>query len=395
MIMKNKLLNLAFVLIFSTVLNAQISNIRYTRFNTEEQLFGNPALYTTPVNFTFVNNQNKAVKVSFEMYSIHQLNNLPNLDSILNEAKQYLSYFVDSFKNDAIVRSVDYLVVPKMAPQFRINNNNYNSTNFTLKNNELVELKVNSDTLRIKLYTRNNLNAYKIYSPEGLAKGEQNFPFYINIIVNNLVDIKSLPDTTLANCITRIRKDVDHYLNEKSEVNYFAHFNAVYNMKNGIVTPLGTNKSIRGTYLGQHNQLEIGTNYGFRFLSGAPVTHVAVGLLLRNRQTVYSLSYEINCFFSKDNLNRMTISQNNFLSIGIVKSQKNKNLNEFHLMSTLSIGKLMHRGGDWLPANTFRIGMPSVAFGYLHFQPELYFGKFEGQSKSTIMPSIKFSIYNF
>lgn len=395
MIMKNKLLTLFFVLIFSNVLNAQISNIRYTRFNTEEQLFGNPALYTTPVNFTFVNNQNKAVKVSFEMYTIHQLNQLPNLDSILNEAKQYLSYFVDSFKNDAIVRSVDYLVVPKMAPQFRINNNNYNSTNFTLKNNELVELKINSDTLRIKLYTKNNLKAYKIYSPEGLAKGEQNFPFYINIIVNNLIDIKSLPDTALANCITRIRKDVDQYLNEKSEVNYFANFNAVYNMKNGIVTPLGTNKSIRGTYLGPHNQLETGMNFGFRFLSGVPVTHVAVGLLLRDRLAVYSLSYEFNGFFSKDNLNRITINQNNFLSIGFLKSQKNKNLNEFHLIPTLSFGKLIHREGDWLPANTFRIGMPSVAFGPLHFQPELYFGKFEGQSRTSVMPSIKFSIYNF
>ncbi len=395
MIMKNKLLTFVFVLIVSNVLNAQISNIRNTRFNTEEQLFGNPTLYSTPVNFTFVNNQNKAVKVSFEMYTIHQLNQLPNLDSILNEAKQYLSYFVDSFKNDAIVRSVDYLVLQKMAPQFRINNNNYNSTNFTLKNNELVELKVNSDTLRIKLFTLNNLNAFKIYPPEGLAKGEQYFPFYINIIVNNLTDIKSLPDTILSNCITKIRKDVDHYLNEKSEVNYFAHFNAVYNMKNGIITPLGTNKRIRGTYLGPHNQLELGMNYGFRFLSGAPVTHVAVGLLLRSRQTIFSLSYELNGFYSKDNLNRMSISQNNFLNIGFVKSQKNKNLNEFHLMSTLSIGKLMHREGDWLPANTYRLGLPSVAFGYLHFQPELYFGKFDGQSKSTVMPSIKFSIYNF
>ena len=99
MIMKNKLLTFVFVLIVSNVLNAQISNIRNTRFNTEEQLFGNPTLYSTPVNFTFVNNQNKAVKVSFEMYTIHQLNQLPNLDSILNQAKQYLSYFVDSFKN--------------------------------------------------------------------------------------------------------------------------------------------------------------------------------------------------------------------------------------------------------------------------------------------------------
>ena len=286
MIMKNKLLTLIFVLIVSNVLNAQISNIRNTRFNTEEQLFGNPALYTTPVNFTFVNNQNKAVKVSFEMYTIHQLNQLPNLDSILNEAKQYLSYFVDSFKNDAIVRSVDYLVLQKMAPQFRINNNNSNSTNFTLKNNELVELKVNSDTLRIKLFTLNNLNAFKIYPPEGLAKGDQYFPFYINIIVNNLTDIKSLPDTILANCITRIRKDVNQYLNEKSEGNYFAHFNAVYNMKNGSITPLGTNKSIRGTYLSSHNQLELGANYGCRFLSGAPVTHVALGLILRAKRFI-------------------------------------------------------------------------------------------------------------
>lgn len=395
MTMKNKLLILVLILFFSCVLKAQITNIRYTRFKTEEQLFGNTSLYTTPVNFTFVNNQNKAVKISFEMYAIHQLINLPNLDSILNEAKQNLSYFVDSFKNDAIVRSIDYLVLTKMAPQFKINNNNYNSANFTLKNNELVELKINSDTLRIKLYTLNNINAFKTYPPEGLAKGDQNFPFYINIIVNNLNDIKNLPDTILTDCIKRIRKDVDHYLNEKSEANYFSHYNAVYNMKNGIITPLGTNKSIRGTYLGPHNQLELGMNYGFRFLSGAPVTHIAVGLLLREHQMVYSLTYELNGFYSKDNLNRMTLSQNNFLSIGFAKSQKNKNLNEFHIVPSMSIGKLIHREGDWLPENTYRFGWPAVAFGSLHFQPELYFGKFEGQKAQTIMPAIKFSIYNF
>ena len=85
-------------------------------------------------------------------------------------------------------------------------------------------------------------------------------------------------------------------------------------------------------------------------LSGAPVTHVALGLILRDRLTVYLLSYELNAFYSKDNLNRISISQNNFLSIGFAKSPKNKNFNEFHLMPTLSIGKLIHRGGDWLPS---------------------------------------------
>ena len=226
--MKNNILTLFFVFFLTVFSNAQLSNFNNLRSNTEDQLFGSPKPYTTPVNFTFVNNQNKAVKIYIEMYAIHQLNNLPNLDSILTEAKQNLSYFVDSFKNDAIARSIDYLVVPNMAPQFRINNNNPNATNFTFKNNELVELKVNSDTLRIKLHTTNLLDVFKKYTPEGLTIGQQNFPFVISIIVNNLADIQSLPDTLLANCIRRIRKDANHYLNEKAEANYFSKFNAIY-----------------------------------------------------------------------------------------------------------------------------------------------------------------------
>lgn len=393
--MKNKLLILIIALFVSRVLNGQSNEFKYVKLNTEEQLFGSPKPYTTPVNFTFFNNQNKAIKIYFEMYAIHQLEDLPNLDSILSEAKQNLSYFVDSFKNDAIARRVDYLVVPKMAPQFRINNNIPNATNFTLRNSELVELKVNSDTLRIKFHTLNKLDVFKKYTPEGLNKGEQNFPFIINIIVNNLADIKTLPDTMLSNCINRIRKDVNRFMNDKAIINYSSKFNAVYNMKDGNLTPLGSNKTIRTTYLGQNNQLELGVNYGFRFLSGAPVTHVELGLFFHNRQRIYSLSYEFNGFYSKDNLNRMTINQNNFLSIGITRPLKNKNLNEFHLLPSLSIGKLMHRGGNWLPVNTYRLGLPAVKFGHLQFQPELYFGKYEGQSKTSVMPSIKFSIYNF
>lgn len=393
--MKNNLLTLVIALLVSSILNAQSNEYKNVRLNTEEQLFGSPKPYTTPVNFTFFNNQNKAIKIYFEMYAIHQLNDLPNLDSILTEAKQNLSYFVDSFKNDAIARRVDYLVVPEMAPQFRINNNIPNSTDFTLKNRELVELKVNSDTLRIKLHTLNTLDVFKKFTPDGLNKGEQNFPFIINIIVNNLSDIKTLPDTILSNCINRIRKDVNHYINDKAEINYFSKFNGIYNMKDGSLTPLGSNKTIRTTYLGQNNQLELGVNYGFRFLSGAPVTHFALGLRLRNRQNIYSLSYEFNGFYSKDNLNRMTINQNNFLSIGVSHPLKNKNLNDFHVLPALSIGKLMHREGEWLPINTYRLGLPEVAFGYLHFQPELYFGKYDGQTRTSVMPSIKFSIYNF
>lgn len=393
--MKNKLLSFIFLLFITGFAYAQSNESKGLRLNTDEQLFGSPKPYTTPVNFTFVNNQNKAVKIYIEMYAIHQLNNLPNLDSILNEAKQNLSSFADSFKNDAIARSIDYLVVSKMAPQFRINNNNPNANNFTFRNKELVELKVNSDTLRIKLHTANNLDVFKRYTPEGLAIGQQNFPFVVSIIVNNLVDIQSLPDTLLSNCITRIRKDVNQYLNEKSETNYFSQFGAFYNMKDGSLTPLGSNKSIRTTYLGQNNQLELGLNFGFRFLSGAPVTHVALGLRLLNRKNQYSLSYEFNGFYSKDNLNRVSINQNNFLSFGITHPLKRTNLNEFHILPALSIGKLINRQGDWLPVNTYRVGLPAVKFGYLQLQPELYFGKYEGHLKTSMMPSIKFSIYNF
>ncbi len=393
--MKNKLIAFVFLLSITGFAKAQSNETKSVRLNADEQLFGSPKPYTTPVNFTFINNQNKAVKIYIEMYAIHQLNNLPNLDSILNEAKRNLSFFADSFKNDAIARSIDYLVVPNMAPQFRINNNNPNATNFTFKNNELVELKVNSDTLRIKLHTTNLLDVFKKYTPEGLTIGQQNFPFVISIIVNNLADIQSLPDTLLANCIRRIRKDANHYLNEKAEANYFSKFNAIYNMKDGSLTPLGSNKSIRTTYLGQNNQLELGMNFGFRYLSGAPVTHIALGLLLRNRQNQYSLSYEYNGFYSKDNLNRVSINQNNFLSIGITHQLKRANLNEFHILPALSIGKLVNRQGDWLPVNTFRVGLPAYKFGYLQMQPELYFGKYEGHLKTSMMPSIKFSIYNF
>jgi len=393
--MKNNILTLFFVFFLTDFSNAQISNFNNLRSNTEDQLFGSPKPYSTPVNFTFVNNQNKAVKIYIEMYAIHQLNNLPNLDSILTEAKQNLSYFVDSFKNDAIARRVDYLAIPEIAPQFRINNNIPNGTNFTFKNKDLVELKVNSDTLRIKFYTLNNLDVFKKYTPNGLDKGEQNFPFVINIVVNNLADIKALPDTILANCIDIIRKDAKRYLTS-SPFDQIANFSAAYDMKSVNSTPLGLNKIKRkNNYLGQKDQLELGANFGFRFLSGVPVPYAALGLLFHDRQFIYSLAYEYNSFYSKDNLNRMTISSNDFLSIGVSQALKNKNLNEFHIVPTFSFGKLIKRGGDWLPVDTYRFGMPAIQYGYLQFQPELYCGKYEGQSKSYVMPSIKFSIYNF
>jgi len=86
-----------------------------------------------------------------DLNNIKHLKYLPNLDSIVNAIKPGLKPMLDSFKNDAFNRRIDYLT-GGLNPQIRIVNHDNAAQQFVIKDGALNELKTTQDHIRIKPY---------------------------------------------------------------------------------------------------------------------------------------------------------------------------------------------------------------------------------------------------
>jgi hypothetical protein len=99
---------------YGTALRAQIT----LPSNQTESIFNYPKPGTAKATFYFWYPKNN--RVVLEMTDVRQLNLIPNLDSLVQEAFQSIKTLKDSFKNDGLTRRMDYIAAKSMPPQIRI-----------------------------------------------------------------------------------------------------------------------------------------------------------------------------------------------------------------------------------------------------------------------------------
>jgi hypothetical protein len=91
--------------------------------------------------------------------------------------------------------------------------------------------------------------------------------------------------------------------------------------------------------------------------------------------------------FKTDASGKIQSSRNDFLTLRIAETPTKPYAN-FELLTTLSVGYLIRRSGNYFEKNTFRLGMPGVATGRLQIEPELYFNDF----LKNVSPGIRLSL---
>jgi hypothetical protein len=376
--------------VFDVLRNNSISDYNAIKFNTSDYLFGYPKPNTADVNIGFYWSSGK--RINFEISNIQQLNEFKNFDSLFLEVRKNIKLFTDSFKNDALTHRIDYVVNYGASSQFRVINNIDKPNSYTNVNGELMQLKVDMDTLRIKINLTNSPKTF--YNSKYNEKVEYVEPIVIQFILKNLSDIESFSENVISSCVKKTSEDVGKYLTSEYRFKRLGSFNFTYNMNSNPITLLSPSKAndIRRTYNKDNSMGILSFSTSVQFLKGQPVSSLTFGVTFPLKNKLQKIGFKgTNYFqFDKDISGNSKFNMFNFIELSYRKDKVESTDNRITIKNELSFGYLLRGSSNFLKPNTFYIGLPYVKFGgAVQLRPELYF------SKDYWEPSIKLTLFGF
>jgi hypothetical protein len=329
------------------------------------------------VNFHFYGINNSG-RITLELISITQLEYLPNLDSILNIARNSLRQISDSLKQDAINRRIDMVTETTGPTQLRITSYANRPTAFAIQGDEISLLKTESDTLRIKFTvpTGRKVNYFEVGGTS--SEKAELAPAFITIVVNNFGDIQSLPQNIMQSCLSLLQQEITPDYVSKASTS--AHYTAYYNLKTNNRFSPGKTKWIR--YGNYRNELVPNIYGSLQFARGNFAPSMAAGLRFTTGKPSeglkrFYLMWEPYFFFSRDVNNKLLTDRNDFVTLRFIEEDDRfGKKGDFDFMMNCSFGYLAGKRGEWFEKNTFKIGLPAVRSGWLQLEPEFYFINF-------------------
>ncbi len=321
-------------------------------------------------------------RVILEMTDVRQLNNVPNLDSLVQEAFQTIKNLKDSFRNDGLSRRIDYVVNKDMPPLIRITTHPSKTELYSYYKDQLVKTKIEKDTFRIVLPTSRPV-------PEKFPlAGFIQYNFTIMLLVDNFDDLTTFPTNALEQCVNRVKPDLGDNLTKKGKIG--SYFSAYYNMQTGkMFSPskpkyvsYGKSKSFVPT-------IQLGLQYG----RGNAILSAGAGMQYSFKDGSFSTKYfralwEPYFFFSRDATNKLITDRNDFITLKYQNFYTKRDANKLQTSDNVSIGYLIGRRGSWFEKNTFKIGLPGFLAGNLMFEPEFFFNN----AFRNFSPSLKMTL---
>jgi hypothetical protein len=327
-------------------------------------------------------------KVVLEFSYISQLQYLPDLDSLVRVALAMLEPLKDSLKADGMVRRVD-LSLTSATPKIRIVTHPEFLNSYTIKNKELLQLKVNQDTIRISSFATSNT---VITLNRGGKKTEMRpmYSFVIMIMVNNISDVSTLPQDVMQQCVTLLKPKVDRYFKLDNHHNAPGNFRAEFNMATGK-----TDMPVSPRFARYEAPFTGLLGFSMNAVRGSVVPGFQAGFEFRiGNSSFYNrwrLFLELQPFFSRDPANKLIIDNNKWVTFQILQNSiRSRETNNFTLEGNFTLGYLFHRQGEWYEPNTFKFGLPVLSNKHIIIEPQFVFnGLFKNMT-----PSIKVS-FNF
>lgn len=314
-------------------------------------------------------------RIWFDLTWAYHLAMLPNVDSVIRRTANLLEPLLDSFTTDGWVRRIEVDLTQEPA-LFRVITHMDKPNAFTRMEGEVVQVKMDQDTVRIKVLKEKSYNSY------------------INLLVNNIADIKNLPtdagERSRALITQAVEKNYKSPIAPKARHTYYA----VFNLETGaMVSPDSKNfHAIRsGSDHLEITLLKPSLSYArgnafTAFSFGAAFNYAKTNGINGSRLGI-GIYWEPQFSFRSDSAGKVQSSRNDFLTLRF-EERPNKALGNFELLSTLSVGYLIRRSGNYFEKNTFRLGLPGVATGRLQIEPELYFNDFF----KNVSPGIRLSL---
>lgn len=314
-------------------------------------------------------------RIWYDLKWVSDLSKLNDVDSLIAQTAKLIQPLMDSFATDGWVRrvEVDATQTPAL---FRVITHLDKPKAFTLMEDELTQVKMDQDTLRIKFFQENDHASY------------------INLLVNNIADVKNLPPNVGKRSLQIVNEGIEKNYKTPIKNNSRHTYYGVFNLETGeMVSPDAKNyHAIRSG----SDQLEItllkpSLSYargnvftGFSF--GAAFNYAKTRGANGSRMGI-GIYWEPQFSFRSDSSGKMQSSRNDFLTLRF-EERPNKPHANFEILRTLSVGYLNRNNGNYFEKNTFRLGLPGVASGNLHLEPELYFNDFF----KNVSPGIKLSL---
>lgn len=348
---------------------------------TTEMIFDRPA--PADMKFRFEFQLAAGNRMTIEFMKLNQLDSLPDLDELIGRVWKDLQPFSDSLNVPLVTKRVDYVTSPADV-KVRIRLHRHPEDVFSIKNGEITQLKIEQDTLRIRLHTAggqmfNGLMSYQ--------------PYFISFILNDISEVVSVLKKNNLEPALELMKTDARELDKKPMAQIFTKYHGVYDA--GTVKRIYPVTKVvmeprKKTSLIPYVQV------GFQYVRGNWAGSSGVGLDLQRYWGTssinhYRLYWEPYFFFSKDIQNKLVTELNSFVTFKFSFGTKfmGENQQQIEFNQSFSIGFLVQRSGEWFERNSIKFAVPGFQYRNVSLEPEFIFNKFF----RNFSPSLKLSLY--
>jgi len=328
-----------------------------------ESFFNTPAPGTLPLRATV--ELKGGNKIIFEYTNLAQANAMPNLDSLIKTIWASLSPFHDSLAKPLVSRRVDYYATAH-DERIRIKEYPQSGSFYSISGTDIAQLKIEQDTLRIKLLTP---------PPVTTRKGATNdpIPYFVMLVINNITDIGLLSAGELGEAAALFQKDILQHVTAKL-THPALRMDARYNLaaQKRITPETGVSPATGSAFT-----LGLYAGFGLQYTNGDWAPSMSGGLELKravntNQWRSLALYFDNYFFFSRNAVTgKRLVDVNSFLTARYSFASVSK-IDHSRLIFTRSfaVGYLITRKGEWFDKVTVKITLPGISFRNITIEPE-------------------------
>ena len=346
--------------------------------NKEDKTFEVPS--DIIINRRFYINLDEGNKLEIELTDITDLQRIVNIDSLLRIFLKDVIPLKDSFSDPLTTKRIDYVTDNMGRKRIRFQQFQPKGATFIVDKGELASLKTGQDTISMIGIINN--------PPKPEQKISLDHPryYHLKFYLNNMSEITDYMNGPLTQKIAIIQNDVNTKwpLILGSSSHYLQNDRSISADRQKGFTPGG-----EGDYLEGFISVNV-QNYKNYFV---PSFTLGAQLTYTNRDRTFKwepgLFWEPHFLFANDAQGKLHTYRNDFLTFtygqgGTTDFDPRK---DFSFSAVFSLGYLIHREGDFMEKNTFRLGAGKLKLLKTTIEPSMYFNDlFKG-----VTPGIRIS----
>lgn len=351
--------------------------------NITDRIFNYPAPGKLQTRFEFL--LGKGNKMVLELSNIDQFYKLPNPDSIVKIVWKALQPFGDSLAKPLVNWRIDYVFTP-VDEKVRIIEYPQRADIYRIKDNDVTQLKVEQDTLRIKFYASSKANNRRAMK----ERKQITYPYFIMLLLNNINDVSSFSADELVKGIALLKNDLDKNKKVVNNKALYSRYYALYDVANSKKIIPVKNEHIA---FGRRNTVVPFIPVGIQYIRGAWAPSAGAGIEWNatngNASRYLRLYWEPLFDFRRDAVNKLITNMNSFVTFKLTNNTKDAVTRNLIFATNFSIGYLVSRQGDLFEKNTIKFSLPGIQVKNVLLEPEFIFNKFF----KNFSPSLKLSLY--